>query len=61
MFAKLLTTDMENSSNPQNVYAILTLTNAGQTVNEICHLTAVNGYVLTVIRGQEGILSWGKF
>jgi hypothetical protein len=59
MFAKLLTTDMENSSNPQSVYAILTLTNTGQTVNEICHLTAVKGDVLTVVRGQEGTTARG--
>lgn len=59
MFAKLLTTDMENGSNPQNVYAILTLTNTGQTVNEICHLTAVKGDVLTVVRGQEGTTARG--
>jgi len=59
MFAKLLTTDMENSSNPQNVYAILTLTNAAQTVHEICHLTAVRGDVLTVVRGQEGTTARG--
>lgn len=59
MFAKLLTADMENSSNPQNIYGILTLTNAAQTVNEICHLTAVNGDVLTVVRGQEGTTARG--
>jgi len=59
MFAKLLTTDMENGSNPQSVYAILTLTNTGQTVNEICHLTAVKGDVLTVVRGQEGTTARG--
>lgn len=59
MFAKLLTTDMENGSNPQSIYAILTLTNTGQTVNEICHLTAVTGDVLTVVRGQEGTTARG--
>lgn len=59
MFAKLLTTDMENGSNPQSVYAILTLTNTSQTVNEICHLTAVRGDVLTVVRGQEGTTARG--
>lgn len=59
MFAKLLTTDMENDSNPQSVYAILTLTNTSQTVNEICHLTAVRGDVLTVVRGQEGTTARG--
>lgn len=59
MFAALLTADLENPSNPQNMYAIITLTNSGQTVREICHLTAVKGDVLTVVRGREGTTARG--
>ncbi|WP_191938356.1 hypothetical protein IFU37_014690 [Pantoea agglomerans] len=59
MFAALLTADLENPSNPQNMYAIITLTNSGQTAREICHLTAVKGDVLTVVRGREGTTARG--
>ncbi|KAA6039860.1 hypothetical protein F3I27_22995, partial [Pantoea sp. Bo_2] len=59
MFAALLTADFENPSNPQNMYAIITLTNSGQTAREICHLTAVKGDVLTVVRGREGTTARG--
>lgn len=52
-FAELLTYDQQNSSNLLDVYAKVTLTDSGETVYEICHLTAVNGDNLTVIRGQE--------
>ncbi|EKL1324948.1 phage tail protein [Salmonella enterica] len=54
MFANLLTSDYANSSNPLKTYAKITLTDAKETVFEVCHLTAVNNDMLTVIRGQEG-------
>ncbi|EEI3890948.1 tail fiber protein [Salmonella enterica] len=53
MFANLLTSDYANSSNPLKTYAKITLTDAKETVFEVCHLTAVNNDMLTVIRGQE--------
>ncbi|HFK4477374.1 TPA: tail fiber protein [Citrobacter sedlakii] len=59
MFAKLLTSDFVNTSNPLKVYAKITLTDAKETVFEICHLTAVNGDMLTVVRGQEGTTAKG--
>ncbi|EBG6365230.1 tail fiber protein [Salmonella enterica] len=59
MFANLLTSDYANSSNPLKTYAKITLTDAKETVFEVCHLTAVNNDMLTVIRGQEGITAKG--
>ncbi|EHR4361197.1 tail fiber protein, partial [Salmonella enterica] len=59
MFANLLTSDYANSSNPLKTYAKITLTDAKETVFEICHLTAVNNDMLTVIRGQEGTTAKG--
>ncbi len=54
LFAGLLTYDYANDSNPLKVYAKITLTDAKETVFEVCHLTAVNNDMLTVVRGQEG-------
>ncbi|EDT3090416.1 phage tail protein [Salmonella enterica subsp. diarizonae] len=59
MFAKLLTSDFVNTSNPLKVYSKITLTDAKETVFEVCHLTAVNNDMLTVIRGQEGTTAKG--
>ncbi|EAT8922756.1 tail fiber protein [Salmonella enterica] len=59
MFANLLTSDYANSSNPLKTYAKITLTDAKETVFEVCHLTAVNNDMLTVIRGQEGTTAKG--
>lgn len=59
MFANLLTSDYANSSNPLKTYAKITLTDAKETVFEVCHLTAVNNDMLTVIRGQEGTKAKG--
>lgn len=59
MFANLLTSDYANSSNPLKIYAKITLTDAKETVFEVCHLTAVNNDMLTVIRGQEGTTAKG--
>ncbi|EJJ4342771.1 phage tail protein, partial [Salmonella enterica] len=59
MFANLLTSDYANSSNPLKTYAKITLTDAKETVFEVCHLTAVNHDMLTVIRGQEGTTAKG--
>lgn len=59
MFANLLTSDYANSSNPLKTYAKITLTDAKETVFEVCHLTAVNNDTLTVIRGQEGTTAKG--
>lgn len=59
MFAKLLTSDFVNTSNPLKVYSKITLTDSKETVFEVCHLTAVNGDMLTVVRGQEGTTAKG--
>lgn len=59
MFANLLTSDYANSSNPLKTYAKITLTDAKETAFEVCHLTAVNNDMLTVIRGQEGTTAKG--
>ncbi|HAF3951173.1 TPA: tail fiber protein [Salmonella enterica] len=59
MFANLLTSDYANNSNPLKTYAKITLTDAKETVFEVCHLTAVNNDMLTVIRGQEGTTAKG--
>lgn len=59
MFANLLTSDYANSSNPLKTYAKITLTDAKENVFEVCHLTAVNNDMLTVIRGQEGTTAKG--
>ncbi|ECF2270227.1 tail fiber protein [Salmonella enterica subsp. enterica serovar Durham] len=59
IFANLLTSDYANSSNPLKTYAKITLTDAKETVFEVCHLTAVNNDMLTVIRGQEGTTAKG--
>ncbi|MBP2171018.1 microcystin-dependent protein [Erwinia toletana] len=58
-FAKLLTTDIANPDSLHRIYAKLTLTDAQQTVFEICHLMAVSQDALTVIRGQEGTRAKG--
>ncbi|HGM5575395.1 TPA: hypothetical protein ACKP2S_002151 [Serratia marcescens] len=59
LFAGLLTYDYTNDSNPLKVYAKITLTDAKETVFEVCHLTAVNNDMLTVVRGQEGTAAKG--
>lgn len=58
-FARLLTYDYQNTSNDLRVYAKITLTDAGETEFEVCHLTAVNSDMLTVVRGQEGTAAKG--
>ncbi|MCQ4369977.1 hypothetical protein [Enterobacter asburiae] len=58
-FARLLTYDYQNTSNDLRVYAKITLTDAGETEFEVCHLTAVNNDMLTVVRGQEGTAAKG--
>ncbi|MGK0739969.1 hypothetical protein ACSFCT_24935, partial [Yokenella regensburgei] len=58
-FSRLLSYDYANASNPLQTYAKITLTDAKETVFEICHLTAVNGDMLTVVRGQEGTAEKG--
>ena len=59
LFARLLTYDYANSSNTLKTYAKITLTDAKETVFEICHLTAVNDDMLTVVRAQEGTTAKG--
>ncbi|MEN4224036.1 hypothetical protein [Serratia marcescens] len=59
LFAGLLTYDYANDSNPLKVYAKITLTDVKETVFEVCHLTAVNNDMLTVVRGQEGTAAKG--
>ncbi|WP_329909913.1 hypothetical protein [Serratia quinivorans] len=61
LFAALLQPDpaLENHSHPSKLYAKVTLTDAQETVFEICHLTAVSADKLTVIRGQEGTAAKG--
>ncbi|MDS0829054.1 pyocin knob domain-containing protein [Serratia marcescens] len=59
LFSGLLTYDYANDSNPLKVYAKITLTDAKETVFEVCHLTAVNNDMLTVVRGQEGTAAKG--
>lgn len=58
-FAGLLTYDYANMSNTLKTYAKVTLTDAKETVFEVCHLTAVNNDTLTVVRGQEGTTAKG--
>ncbi|AHE73394.1 hypothetical protein M942_22525 [Enterobacter ludwigii] len=58
-FAALLSYDYDNSSNALKTYAKLTLTDDKQTAFEVCHLTAVDGDILTVVRGQEGTTAKG--
>lgn len=59
IFAGLLSQDYPNSTNTPKTYAKITLTDAKETVFEICHLTAVNNDMLTVVRGQEGTTAKG--
>jgi hypothetical protein len=58
-FAALLSYDYANTSNSLQTYAKITLTDAKETVFEICHLTSVNNDVLTLVRGQEGTTAKG--
>lgn len=58
-FAELLTTDFDNPTNAQGVYAKITLTDKTETVFEICHLLSLSGDILTVARGQEGTTAKG--
>ena len=59
LFSALLTSDFSNKSTALKTYAKITLTDSGETAMEVCHLTAVNGDTLTVIRGQEGTVAKG--
>lgn len=59
LFSGLLTYDYSNTSNNLQTYAKITLTDAKETVFEICHLIAVNNDILTVIRAQEGTTAKG--
>lgn len=59
VFAELLSQDYANGSNTPKIYAKITLTDAKETVFEVCHLTAVNNDMLTVVRGQEGTTAKG--
>ena len=58
-FAALLTQNNENASTELDVFAKITLTDSGETEFEICHLLAVSGDVLSVVRGQEGTAAKG--
>ncbi|MFT2797550.1 gp53-like domain-containing protein [Serratia sp. N21D137] len=58
-FAGLLTYDYANSSNILKTYAKITLTDAKETVFEVCHLISVSNDMLTVVRGQEGTTAKG--
>lgn len=58
-FAALLTYEYTNKSNSPKVYGKITLTDAGETSFEICHLLSVSGDTLTVVRGQEGTTAKG--
>lgn len=59
MFANLLTYDYANNSNTLKTYAKITLTDAKETVFEICHLKSVSDDTLTVVRGREGTTAKG--
>jgi|AGFS01.1.fsa_nt_gi hypothetical protein len=59
LFSALLTSDFSNKSTTLKNYAKITLTDSGETAFEVCHLTAVSGDTLTVIRGQEGTAAKG--
>ncbi|MGQ6476458.1 pyocin knob domain-containing protein [Serratia sp. IR-2025] len=59
LFAGLLTYDYANDSNLLKTYAKITLTDAKETVFEVCHLTEVNNDMLTIVRGQEGTAAKG--
>ncbi|WP_249742616.1 tail fiber protein [Citrobacter braakii] len=59
LFSALLTSDFSNKSTTLKTYAKITLTDSGETAFEVCHLTAVSGDTLTVIRGQEGTAAKG--
>ncbi|WP_337009882.1 hypothetical protein [Pantoea sp. AS142] len=59
MFAELLTDDYENPANPQNMYAIITLTKSGQITRDICHITAVKSNVLRIVRDREVLAARG--
>jgi hypothetical protein len=59
LFASLLTYDYANTSNSLPTYAKITLTDAKETVFEICHLTSVSNDILTVVREQEGTTAKG--
>jgi hypothetical protein len=59
LFSTLLTSDFSNKSTTLKNYAKITLTDAGETAFEICHLISVSGDTLTVIRGQEGTAAKG--
>lgn len=56
LFASTLVPDagLANSSLPAKIFAKVTLTDEQETIFEICHLIAVAGDTLTVLRGQEG-------
>ncbi|WP_254065305.1 pyocin knob domain-containing protein [Cedecea sp. FDAARGOS_727] len=58
-FSGLLSSDYANASNPMQTYAKITLTDAKETVFEICHLTSVSNDILTVVRAQEGTTAKG--
>lgn len=61
LFVKTLQADtsVANPSFGSTLYAKVTLTDALETVFEICHLLSVSGDNLTVIRGQEGTAAKG--
>ncbi|PAO24605.1 gp53-like domain-containing protein [Enterobacter roggenkampii] len=59
LFAALLTSDFNNNSTEIKNYAKITLTDSGETAFEVCHLLAVSGDTLTVVRGQEGTAAKG--
>jgi microcystin-dependent protein len=56
LFARTLQEDasLSNPSYSKTIYSKITITDALETVFEICHLISVTGDSLTVIRGQEG-------
>ncbi|WP_324028575.1 hypothetical protein [Pantoea sp. JZ2] len=59
LFDGLLNSDYVNASTPLQTYAKITLTDAKETVFEVCHLMAVNNDILTVVRAQEGTTAKG--
>ncbi|HEY4437699.1 MAG TPA: phage tail protein [Lelliottia sp.] len=59
LFSTLLTSDFSNKSTTLKNFAKITLTDAGETAFEICHLIDVSNDTLTVIRGQEGTTAKG--
>ncbi|HGJ5860294.1 MAG TPA: phage tail protein [Arsenophonus nasoniae] len=54
IFSRLLNPSINNPDVKHTLIAKITISDIEQTIWEVCHLTAVNGDTLTVVRGQEG-------